>query len=355
MRLTVLSVAYPLAPAGPDAVGGAEQVLAHLDTALMRAGHRSIVVACEGSVTAGTLVATPAPNQVLSEAVRQWVQEQHGIGIERALDRWPIDIVHMHGFDFHAYLPPAGVPVLATLHCPVDWYAADALKPTRPCTYLNAVSARQHELLPASAALLPPIENGVRVDKLAGHYAKRGFALMLSRIAPEKGVHLAIDAAKATDLPLLIAGGVFPYPEHERYFAQEVLPRLDRRRRTIGPVGFRRKRRLLAAARCLVVPSRVAETSSLVAREAIAAGTPVVAFRQGALVDTVEDGRTGFLVDDVAALGQGMLEARHLDPEVCREAARRRFSAEQMIRSYLRLYSALARMGASEPIGASPA
>src|SRR5437016_924731 len=102
MTLTVLSVAYPLAPTGPDAVGGAEQVLTHLDAALTRAGHRSIVVACAGSVTAGTLLATPARHEVAYEEIRWRAQEQHRLAIAQALARWPIDLVHMHGIDFYA-------------------------------------------------------------------------------------------------------------------------------------------------------------------------------------------------------------------------------------------------------------
>src|SRR5919108_773168 len=110
MRLSVLNVAYPLAPVGPDAVGGAEQILTSLDAALTRAGHRSIVVAAEGSVAAGTLAATPAATVTLTDDVRRQVQVRHRLAVERALERWPIDVVHLHGIDFHAYLPPPGVP-----------------------------------------------------------------------------------------------------------------------------------------------------------------------------------------------------------------------------------------------------
>ncbi|NHV87620.1 glycosyltransferase, partial [Escherichia coli] len=84
-------------------------------------------------------------------------------------------------------------------------------------------------------------------------------------------------------VPLLVAGALYPYPAHVDYFEREVRPLLDATRRFVGPVGFARKRRLLSAARCLLVPSLAAETSSLVAREAAACGTPVVAFPSGAL------------------------------------------------------------------------
>jgi glycosyltransferase involved in cell wall biosynthesis len=189
---------------------------------------------------------------------------------------------------------------------------------------------------------LEPIENGVPVDALAARHAKRRFALVLGRICPEKGIHLAIEAAKRADMPLLIAGEVFPYDAHRRYFTEEIAPRLDGERRFIGPVGFVRKRRLLTAARCLLVPSLAEETSSLVAREAAACGTPVIAFPNGALGETVEHGRTGWLVPDASAMAAAIEAAGAIDPNLCRSVARERFSLESMVAAYMDVYERLA-------------
>jgi glycosyltransferase involved in cell wall biosynthesis len=347
VSLAILSVAYPLAPVSADAVGGAEQVLAQLDRALVSAGHRSIVVAQEGSKVAGTLVSVPAPSGTLNDAAEATAQAGTREAIAAALTRFPVDLIHMHGIDFDAYLPPPGVPVLATLHLPPSWYADTALRPGRPDTWLHCVSAAQHRDCPPGLALLPPIPNGVDVHAFAGRHAKRNFALMLGRICPEKGVHLALDAAKQADMPLLIAGEVYGYQAHQRYFKEEVQPRLDRWRRFLGPVGFNRKRRLLNAARCLLVPSLAPETSSLVAREALASGTPVIAFPNGALAETVEHGRTGFLVEDIEAMAAAICKAGALDPATCREVARKRFRADTMVSAYLDVYARLAsRMAA---------
>jgi glycosyltransferase involved in cell wall biosynthesis len=169
----------------------------------------------------------------------------------------------------------------------------------------------------------------------------------LGRICPEKGFHLALDAARRARVPLLLAGSVFPYPEHRRYFEEEIRPRLDGQRRWIGPVAGAAKRRLLAAARCLLAPSLAPETSSLVAREALAAGTPVVALRAGALAETVEPGRTGVLVDHPEGLADAIDEARRLDPEECRGVARARFPVRRMLDQYLDAYR---RLAAGEPL-----
>ena len=345
MRLTILSVAYPLAPVGPDAVGGSEQVLHALDGALVAAGHDSIVVAMEGSTVAGTLVPVPRREGPLSNAVREAAWPAHEAAIQDALLRWPVDVIHMHGLDFWAYLPPPGPPVLATLHLPPSWYPEGTLFPARADTWLQCVSHAQHRACPPGVKLLAPVENGVPVAALAARHAKRRFALMLGRICPEKGVHLAIEAAKQADIPLLIAGELFPYEDHQRYFSEEVKPRLDRQRRFIGPVGFARKRRLLTAARCLLVPSLVDETSSLVAREAAACGTPVIAFPRGALPETVEDGRTGLLVTDVDEMAAAIEKAATISPRICREVAQARFSLENMVGRYFDIYERLAASG----------
>lgn len=339
MSLTVLSVAYPLAPVGPDAVGGAEQVLNQLDEALAKAGHHSIVVARQGSRVAGTLVEVEAERGVLDEAAKLRAWARHRAAIAAALARWPVDMIHLHGIDFPAYMPPPGVPVLATLHLPPGWYPEDALHPERPDTWLHCVSQTQHAACPPGTPLLAPIENGVPVEALFARHAKRRFALMLGRICPEKGVHLALEAAKRARMPLVIAGEIFAYDAHQRYFEDEVLPRLDGERRFIGPVGFARKRRLLTAAQCLLVPSLAPETSSLVAREAIACGTPVVAFPNGALPETVESGVTGFLVGDVDGMANAIDLCRGLDPKICRARAEERFSLETMVARYLETYA----------------
>lgn len=342
MGLTVLSVAYVFAPVGPDTAGGAEQVLAELDRALVAAGHRSLVITCAGSKVAGELLPTTPLPEKFTEELRQKAQQRHRQRIAEALREWPIDVVHCHGHDFAAYLPPPGVPTLVTLHLPVDHYPAEALSAYRPGRYFNCVSRSQRRSFPDCDAMLPEIPNGVPVARLQASHAKRGFALALGRICPEKGFHLALDAAALAQIPLLIAGQVFPYPDHEQYFEEEIRPRLGPRARFLGNLDFVRKRRFLTAARCLVMPSLIAETSSLVAMEAIACGTPVIAFPAGALPDIIEPGVTGFLVENTREMAEAIHAAGEIDREQCRAAARRRFPLERMVEGYFGYYHELA-------------
>lgn len=344
MSLTVLSVAYPLAPVGRDTAGGAEQVLAALDRGLVEAGHRSVVIAQEGSTVAGELVPIPAPAGALDDAARREVHDHVRRALREAIARG-VDLVHLHGADFHHYLPPPGPTALVTLHMPHEFYPPEALRPARPDTWFNTVSADQARRYPALPTLIPPIANGIPVAALQARHAPRGFALSLGRICPEKGQHLALEAARRADVPLVLAGEVFAYEAHEAYFRDEIAPALDRQRRFVGPVGFRRKRRLLTAARCLLVTSLVHETSSLVAREALACGTPVIAFARGALAEAVEDGVTGFLVEDVDGMAQAIAKVGRLDRERCRIVARERFDEARMVDRYLAAYRSLTDRG----------
>jgi glycosyltransferase involved in cell wall biosynthesis len=342
MPLTILQVAFPFAPVSRDSVGGAEQILAACAAAVVRGGYRSIVIACEGSKVAGELIPVPGTRRADDPHARATAHANHRKAIDDAISRFRVDVVHFHGLDFDAYLPSEGVPALVTLHLAPFAYNAAALGSERAGTYFNCVSQTQHGSCAKIPDLLAPIINGVDLERLRPDLqARRVHTLVLARICPEKGIHLAIEAAKKADADLVIAGEVFPYADHERYFAEEIRPRLDARRVFVGPIGFARKRELLQSARCLLVPSLIEETSSLVAMEAMACGTPVIGFRRGALSEIIDDGVTGVLVDDADAMAAATAMADAFAASACAKTARRRFSAARMGRDYIALYERL--------------
>lgn len=222
MKLTVLSIAYPLALVGPDQVGGAEQILSALDRGLVNAGHTSIVIAAKGSEVAGGLVALPGPpRSVIDDSAIHRAHECCRARIVETLAQRRVDVVHMHGVDFHRYLPPPGLPVLATLHMPPSWYPPEALQPRRPRTWLNCVSWSQHRTCPRTPSLLAPIPNGTAVDAAAAPSRKRGYALVLGRICPEKGIHIAIDAARRAEVPLIRCRARLPLSCASRLFRDD--------------------------------------------------------------------------------------------------------------------------------------
>lgn len=315
-------------------------MLARMERAIVATGYRSIVIAQRGSSLAGELLPVDAVKGEITEEARRTIHRQVREQIAEAVRRARPDLIHFHGIDFGSYLPADGPPCLVSLHLPLGWYEPATLRPKRRDTWLMPVSQSQARLAPEGIELLPPIENGVPIpEKLE---PKAEFALALGRICEEKGTHEAVDASHTAGAKLLIAGEVFPYPEHRRYWRDMVRPRLDRARRWIGRIAGRRKQKLLGRAKCVLIPSRAPETSSLVAMEALAAGTPVIAFASGALPDIVEDGRTGFIVRNSKEMAQAINVVSDLDPLVCHAAARERFPLERMTNAYLARYEELA-------------
>lgn len=339
MSLTVLSVAFWVAVVGPESVGGAEQILLQIDEGLVRRGHHSLVIARPESKIAGKLIPTVAVNASVSDEAWKIAHDAIRKAMVDALQRYPVDIIHLHGVDFADYLPVHDVPVLVTLHLPLHWYKQSALGVMRPNTFFHCVSRSQSANFPRSLRMLPEIENGVSDDLFRDGAIRKGrFAAALGRICPEKGFHHALRASRQAQASMLLAGKVFPFREHQAYFAEQIAPELDSQRRYIGPVGIKGKRRLLSAAQCLIVPSLAPETSSLVAREALACGTPVVAFATGALPEVVKHGETGFLVQHADELPDAIRACRLLDPERCRQVAKQRFSPDRMVENYIATY-----------------
>ncbi len=335
---TILSVAYPFARVGPMAVGGAEQILTSLEAELPARGFRSVVLAREGSAAAGRLLETHVPDGTLTPELRQTVTRAHAENLRCALVSQPIDLVHMHGIDFFEYPVPASIPVLVTLHLPPSWYP-EAIWHLPPNYRLQCVSETQRLACPPdSRDRLTVISNGVPIPQKQRFQTRRRFALMLSRICPEKNLHAGLDAARLAGIPVLLGGEVFPYEDHLRYLREQIEPRLHAAARWPGALNGARKRRLLEAAHCLLLPSLAPETSSLVAMEAIAAGTPVIAYPSGAIPEVVDHGKTGFLVHTVDEMAAAIAKAGTLEPAVCRAVARERFPLSRMVDHYTALY-----------------
>ena len=363
--LRVLNVAYPFAPVAPGTAGGAEQVLAMLDEALVAAGHQSLVLAAEGSRIAGELIAFPQSAALLDKPARRALHAAYKEQLLSTISSRRPDVVHFHGLDFPEYLPSIDGNYVATIHLPPAWYSAHIFELP---VHLVWVSRDQRIAVDLTLAGVPApfqlttgwaegdlIPNGIPLDRFYPEGARDDYVVAMGRICPEKGYHLALDAATACGRQLLLAGQVFPYPEHQEYFEREIKPRLTGRHTFLGPVCGGKKRSLLARAHCLVIPSQVRETSSLVAMEALACGTPVAGMRIGALPEIVDHGRTGWLVEKPEDLPHAIEAAAQIRPEECRAAAEQRFSGARMTQAYMHLYERLARSDCKRGIRESTA
>ncbi len=363
-RSCILSVAFPFAPVGHGAVGGAEVVLSQLECALAEFGYDSVVIAHAASQPRGKLYPVPVPPERITDPVRENVAGTLQGQIERALAENPVALVHMHGLDFDRYLFPAKVPVLVTLHLPLAWYPQTIWELPGNYTFVCVSESQRRSCPEAAQARVIVIGNGVPLPDVSKLRSGGRYALMLARICEEKNLHTGLDAAALAGAPAMLAGDVFPYPDHLRYFSEQIEPRLTRQdtahterqsehltrpeARFLGPVTGAAKARLLARAACLLVPSLAPETSSLVAMEALASGVPVIAMASGALPEIIEDGRTGFLIppgsDHEAAerMAEAIRRVPVLDRALCRSVAAERFELSRMVAQYIELYATLA-------------
>jgi glycosyltransferase involved in cell wall biosynthesis len=207
----------------------------------------------------------------------------------------------------------------------------------------NCVSDSQAHSFEDIEQVIGVAPNGVALDRFDPNYGPRVGLLWLGRICEEKGPHIALEVAKLAGEQITIAGQVYPFSYHQEFFQGRVVPQLRRspEARFIDSPSLAQKRSLLREARALLITSRVDETSSLVAMEAAASGTPVIALRRGALPEVVKEGVTGFLVDSVEEASGAIRELDRISPSCCVRHARANFSSARMAQSYAALYAEL--------------
>jgi glycosyltransferase involved in cell wall biosynthesis len=336
MRIALVApVALPVPP--PD-YGGTERVVASLAVALQRRGHTVKVFAAAGSdpdLPLATAVTPPVP-----ERARQDYASAETRHVRQALQAsgW-FDIIHDHTKQRGLQLGhEAAIPVVSTLHNPITpaREAAYRRSPDHPWVAISHAQARQY----ARLKLAGVVHHGLDLDAYPASDVKDDYLLVLGRIAPDKGVHLAIDVARQARRPLVIAGPVAA--GSEAYYREHVAPAIDGRQvRHVGPVGGRQKLDLIRRAAALLFPITWEEPFGLVVIEAMACGTPVLALRRGAVTEIMTDRRAGLAVDWPQDLVEALPEVLACAPADCREHVRRHFSLEGMARAYEAVYRSL--------------
>jgi glycosyltransferase involved in cell wall biosynthesis len=342
LRIGVIaSIAHRTPPSG---YGPWEQVASTLTEGLVGLGHDVTLFATADSITSARLHAEAPRGYEDDPGVDAKVYE--GLHNAAAFERAGEFDVISNQFDFMplTYSGLVTTPLVTTIH----GFSSERILPVyraydRRGRYVAISAADRHPDLTYAAT----IHHGIEVDDFTFRAQPDDYLLFLGRIHPDKGTHRAIEVALRTGLPLVIAGVV-----HDReYFRDAVRPRLGQRGVTyLGAVGPGERDTLLGGARALLHLIAFDEPFGLSVVEALAAGTPVVAFRRGSMPELVRHGRTGFLVDDVdeavAAVGEiGTLRRRD-----CRDDVERRFTARRMVADYAQLFS---RVVGREPASVS--
>jgi glycosyltransferase involved in cell wall biosynthesis len=344
-KLNILYVSYPLLPVTGESGGGAEQMLWLLEREMRRRRHRTTVACCAGSRICGELAIT-SPGALGTDGFEQCNTEHiaNVCALIRARQKRgeAFDLVHDESGSFWTCAGSVGTPVLATLHLPRDFYPPRSWQHVAPNVSLNCVSWAQARTFEGLAGIAAVIPNGIDLERYRFHMKKGDYILWLGRLCHEKGAHVALDVAQQAGMKLVIAGTVYPFSYHRQYCQREIAPRMQRANGKaifIESPRLHRKIELLQQAHAVLIPSLADETSSLVAMEAMACGTPVIALRRGALPEVVADGVTGFVVESTEDLIAAVDRVRGIHPQDCRARAEKYFQGARMCEQYEQLYN----------------
>ena len=332
--LRVGIIAPPWAPVPPTAYGGTEGMVDCLARGLCRLGH-DVLLVTTGDATC------PVPRRWVldrsepSHIGNAMIEIRHVVDAYDALQH--MDIVHdntvvgpLYAWRFDS------LPVVTTNHGPFDENLAALYRAAAGRVSIVAISEHQ-----ASTASTVPVEavihHGIDPEAYPFGRGDGGYVLFLGRMTPEKGAREAALAARAAGVRLLIAAKLREPAEHA-YFDEHVRPLLGADIEYVGEVGYDQKLALLAGAQALLNPIQWPEPFGLVMIEALACGTPVLAFPAGSAPEIVRHAETGFLCPDVETMTARIGDAATIDRRRCRGTVERHFSADRMCREYAALF-----------------
>ena len=341
--LRIAIVAPPWFELPPRAYGGIESVVSDLVNQLTLLGHEVTLIGSGRNRTAAhrfeRVFQTP-PTESLGDPLPEVVNAAAAAAALADLD---IDVVHDHTIAGPLLARGRGVPTVVTAHGPVTGFHADYYRRLGDTVNLVAISDAQRR---ASGELswCGTVHNAVDVASFPFRADNDGYVLWLGRFSNEKGPQLAIDAARAADIPIVLAGKLNE-PDEREFFAREIAPRLGAGVEYVGEADAQLKRVLLSGARALVFPIQWEEPFGMVMIEAMACGTPVVAMRRGSVPEVVRDHVSGLVVDTYDELVAAIDAVSAIDPADCRAHAEEYFDLPVMARGYERTYRAMVAGG----------
>lgn len=347
-ELNIALVSSPWYPVPPHGYGGIELVVGLLAAGLRKRGHQVHLFGAEGS-DEGTIVCAPIewredlgrPQMSRREAAYAGRVYAALRGLTETLG--PVDIIHEHSgmVGLLAAQYQLLAPVLHTVHGPLDESERTAYVSVVDGAGLIAISQNQRDSAP-ELNWAGMVHNAVDVDalKLGTADLAEPYLLVLARICPEKGQHLAVEVAERVGMKLVLAGKVENTAESIDYFRRMVSPHVDGEKVVhILNVAGDVKADLLSHATAMLAPITWPEPFGLSIVEAMASGTPAISMNLGAARELIEDGRTGYVVEDVDGMVEAVGKARELDHVSCAVRARQLFSPDTMVDGYLDVYT----------------
>lgn len=314
----------------PRQYGAWETVAGNISEGLAARGWDVTLFATGDSITRGTLHAVVKRGYEEDRTIDPKVAEYLHISevFEHAAE---FDLIHSH-YDFMAlaYTRLVKTPVLTTIH----GFSSSRIMPVYEKYRDGYFASISNSDRAPGLNYLATVYNGIDLSLYPLQEHRGAHLVFLGRIHPDKGVHLAIQVARLSGLPLLIAGII----QDQAYFAEQVEPYLSETVRYIGPVDVAGKNALFSQALALLHLNTIPERFGLVLAEANAAGVPVIAMDLGSCREVIENGKTGFLVDNVDEAVQRLDRVPKIDRRVCRQRVQQYFSVGTMVESYERVY-----------------
>ncbi|MDP3901667.1 MAG: glycosyltransferase family 4 protein [bacterium] len=253
----------------------------------------------------------------------------------------PFDIIHIHPVDRVLPFAPlfSDTPIVSTLHDPIyDWRGEIFKMLSATNMHLISISDAQRKPAP-SLNYAATVYNGIRIDQFSFSDKIGDYLFFAGRLQENKGVYEAIQVAKMTNSKLLIAGS----PNEGKYWEEKIKPNLNDDIQYLGLVPYEKLADYYKNAKAVLFPILWEEPFGLVMTESMACGTPVVAFRRGSVPEVIIDGKTGFIVDNVAEMVKAVKKIDTINRQDCRDHVEKNFSIKNMVDGYEKLFLKLAK------------
>ncbi|MDQ9169684.1 glycosyltransferase family 4 protein [Oxalobacteraceae bacterium R-40] len=321
----------------PRKYGGTERVISYLTEELINQGHEVTLFATGDSITKGKLVSAVGRSQRFDMSKQEWLMYQCMMLDQIAELAGNFDVIHFHTDYLHfPLLRNLPVPHVTTLHGRLDLPELAALYRHFDQVPLVSISNTQRIPLPW-VNWLETIHHGLPADLYRFNSSPEDYFMFIGRISPEKRLDRAIEIALRCNTPLRIAAKVDKVDEG--YFNETIKPLLGHPLIDfIGEIDEQEKNRLLGNARALLFPIDWPEPFGMVMIESFACGTPVIAYRHGSVPEIMEQGVTGFIVENQDEAIQAAQRIHEVDRAQCRKVFEERFTVKRMAQKYLSVY-----------------
>ena len=365
--MKIAHIAPPWIQIPPKNYGGTEIVIYNLVEEQVAQGHDVTLFAPGDARTSAKLVSF-YPKSLIDSGVPWPAHLKAYYHLLKSLEHArEFDIVHTHlssSSDLYIFPLTAGLatPHITTLHSRfpfdrVQSWTGDAdqyYMEWAPFVPIVAISEAARNEVPYDLNFVGVVHHGLPMSQFKPTKKKTAdYFAWLGRFIPDKGTHLAIEAAKRANVPLVLAGTIDRYQQESiRYFEAKIKPHIDGQQvKYIGPVNMQQKIRLLSRARGFLNPIEWEEPFGMVMIEAMALGCPVISFARGAAPEIVVHGKTGFLVHDVNEMVRYILRINDIDRDETRTYVEQHFSARVMAEQYVKIYKKLIAQAKVASIG----